>query len=810
MQLRAGIFLMLCLTPLVSRAADSSPHDLLNSLNALGLDVQNVYTVSAKDRIELHHADAVLSFEEGKIAFYQPFQGRVTGFVFSGIGHVLALPRDSVEKQQMARLTGAPILDQQFFSAYVRFTDDTAQDLLAEFHRADVHPAPDVSFGELWQANLGRLNSSHSLRILYENFSRAPRHFFHAGLDGAVSGPFDILVDPLHLENFLIGQPRTASQNTYYNVWASYSLPDSIRPSPQFAALRYHIDTTIHPDNSLDADTSVEFRALSGTEQAFFVQISRSLKMDGITLDSGDAVPFFQNEGLTQQQLRTLGDDSVCLFLPKPPQKGETFKLHFRYHGNVIENAGNAVLFVGARGSWYPHFGDSAEFAFYDLVLHWPKRLRLVATGNKGEEREDGDFHVAEWTTDQPISQAGFNLGEYTVYSVNSENRSVDVYANKQLEDAILARLASTAPPLPPPITHPQLNGPNITFEPSTLAPSPTDALKQLAHNIDSSIHFYEKFSGPFPFHRLGVSQIPGNFGQGWPGLLYLSTFSFLSTTAQRQAGLTTTGQELFTDIIPYHEVAHQWWGNIVVWSSYRDQWIDESIAAYLALLFADSQKNSDQTLRLWLDRYRKQLITKTPQDDVAPGDVGPLIMGTRLSSSKSPDAYNQLVYAKGPWVFHMLHEMLRDPKAKDPDARFTTLLQTLIAKYSRAALTTADLQTEVESVMTPKMDLEGGHSMEWFFAEYVRGTGIPHYKVDFTSKRTEKGFLVRGRIHQTHVPHSFLAPVPIYASAGPGHSILLGTVVAAGEETSFSFTTSSEPHKLLIDPHMTLLCVPE
>ena len=94
-----------------------------------------------------------------------------------------------------------------------------------------------------------------------------------------------------------------------------------------------------------------------------------------------------------------------------------------------------------------------------------------------------------------------------------------------------------------------------------------------------------------FPYRTLSVSQIPGTFGQGWPGLLYLSTYSFLTPQAQQRAGLSSTGQQAFTDIVPYHEAAHQWWGNVIGWSSYRDQWIDEAIANYLALALRRQQK---------------------------------------------------------------------------------------------------------------------------------------------------------------------------------------------------------------------------
>ena len=105
-------------------------------------------------------------------------------------------------------------------------------------------------------------------------------------------------------------------------------------------------------------------------------------------------------------------------------------------------------------------------------------------------------------------------------------------------------------------------------------------------------------------------------------------------------------------------------------------------------------------------------------------------------------------------------------------------------------------------------MDLEGGHSIEWFFEEWVRGTGIPHYKVEFTTHHTDKGIEVRGKLFQTQVPRSFIARVPLYES-GP-HGAFLGTVVAAGPETSFHFTVQSPPHKIVIDPQMTVLCTTE
>jgi len=71
--------------------------------------------------------------------------------------------------------------------------------------------------------------------------------------------------------------------------------------------------------------------------------------------------------------------------------------VRLRYHGNVIANAGNGVLFVGAHESWYPHLGEAASFADYDLTMRWPRKLHLVATGTKLDEKEEGE--PAPWRT---------------------------------------------------------------------------------------------------------------------------------------------------------------------------------------------------------------------------------------------------------------------------------------------------------------------------------------------------------------------------------------------------------------------------
>jgi peptidase M1-like protein len=806
----AFLALWLFLMPFPASASEDSPKETYEALNSLSVNPVAVYQIAATDRIELRRGDGHFTFDVGKLAFFAPFKGQVTGAVFSGRGHVVAAPRDPVEKQQMARFLGAPVLDEAFSDVYLRFTDDTTAELLRELNSAGVRPVQDTEFAIRWDPIAAQVNPGQSLRLLFDMLSAHPEPYFYAAVEGNNTGPFDMMIDPQRSEGALLGQPKRNGTIDYYDVWASYPLPGQSPAHRRFSALDYEINTSIMVDTSLDAKADLRMRAESGGERAIGFQLARALTVESVTGEHGEQLTFFQNEGMNLQDRLSHGTDYLFVVLPSPPEKNSEFTLHFRYRGRVIENAGNGVLFVDARESWYPHFGAAADFANYDLTIRWPKKLKLVATGTKRGESEDGDFRVGHWQSEKPVSVAGFNLGDYVSTSIASDAPSVDVYANRQLERSLDGQLGShavQAPRILTPLSPEGRTGSNaMAMTPPP--PQPTDALKLLAREIEGSIRFYENLSGPFPFQKLSVSQIPGTFGQGWPGLLYLSTYSYLPAEAQLRAGLSVSGQEHFSELVPFHEVAHQWWGNIVGWDSYRDQWVDEAMANYLALLFADTQKHTDHSLRVWLTRYRDDLVAKIPETDQTFADIGSLELGNRLNSSKSPLGFEQVIYSKGAWVMHMLHEELRQPNTKNPDERFNTLLHTLMAKYSYRALSTDDLQHEVEAVMTKSMDLEGGRSMEWFFDQWVRGTAIPSYRVEFSVHNTDKGFLVRGKLFQENVPHSFLAPVPLYAGSTVGHASYLGTVIASGPETSFHFISKTDPHKLVIDPQMTLLCV--
>src|SRR5260370_4892916 len=116
------------------------------------------------------------------------------------------------------------------------------------------------------------------------------------------------------------------------------------------------------------------------------------LSVDKVTAERGESLTYFKNEGMNLHERSTRGNDFLYVVLPTATPRGAEFTLRFRYRGNVIEDAGNGVFYVGAREVWYPHLGNAADFADYDPPIRWRRRLPLVATGTKFAQHADGDI----------------------------------------------------------------------------------------------------------------------------------------------------------------------------------------------------------------------------------------------------------------------------------------------------------------------------------------------------------------------------------------------------------------------------------
>ncbi len=415
------------------------PRALYQALNELRPDGEHVYSVQ---ELNLRRDVVNVRLIEGKLAFFQPIAGHVTGAVFTGRGHIFATPHDRGERQSIAQFLNVPMLGQDFTRAYLRFTDETAAEIKQQLTSADANEANDPAFVETWAAVVNRLNPWHSLRVMFDLLSADPLPYFYIGMENESLGAFDVLVDARRDEQVLLGAPRIENDVRFYDTWASFKSADAPKtPIEMFSPVDYAVRTTIANNLSLEGNTTLHLKAVRAGERIVPLELSRNLAVEEVKLENGPPLVFFQNEEMSRHDILQRGNDALLAILPTPAKANEEIRMQVKYRGNVISDAGNGVQFVGEHGTWYPHVGGGDHFAMFELSFQWPKRLTLVATGVRDEMHEDGDAKIGRWHSEVPFAVAGFNLGEYKMESAGGDHPKVELYANRQLDDAILALL---------------------------------------------------------------------------------------------------------------------------------------------------------------------------------------------------------------------------------------------------------------------------------------------------------------------------------------------------------------------------------
>jgi aminopeptidase N len=121
-----------------------------------------------------------------------------------------------------------------------------------------------------------------------------------------------------------------------------------------------------------------------------------------------------------------------------------------------------------------------------------------------------------------------------------------------------------------------------------------------------------------------------------------------------------------------------------------------------------------------------------------------------------------------------MIRMMMRDNQTGD--RRFKETMQDFVKTYAGKAATTEDFKATVEKHMTPEMDFEGNHKLDWFFNEYVYGTQLPSYKLDSSFDIGADGDVVLSlKLTQSNVDEKFHMLIPIYIELEEGKVALLG-----------------------------------
>jgi hypothetical protein len=820
-------------------------------LNSTELDPARVFRVrqASLDRAAIH-----ITFEDGTIAFTRDVMGRITGAFFEGDGEVLLAPPDDVERRSMSLFTGMAILEERFSTAYFRFNDNTAAELQPGLRA----PVEAEQFAARWNQTARNLAQGDAMRLLAtfsellpdaggtaSKDSRPTRsadpedRMLHARLQGNKLGVFDILFDSTAREQIEAGQSKTAENGSvYYDVWTSFSTTNA-RPNraaqkniPQtlpeqtesredpFVVRSYVIDAQVKPPKELDAEVNLQLEIRRAGSRFLAFELSRYLHLQTVEAN-GSAVEFIQNPAVEGTRLARSGDDLVAVILPEPAAKGQKISLRFVYAGEVIAEAGKGLLYVGARGTWYPNRG--LAMADFDLTFHYPPGWTLLATGKpvplsapSAKLPPTGvpnaaDEQVARWISERPIPVAGFNLGKYVRGVAQAGTVTVETYATSGVERNF------PKPPMPaieigpqPPLPH------DVQVPLAPPVPSPAHNANAVAETTARAIRYYAERIGPFPYSQLALTQLPGPESQGWPGLVFLSSYAFLTQEERKELRMSTV-DNLLGQLVPAHEAAHQWWGDLILWSTYRDQWFSEGLANYCSLMML--QEKNPAGFRLIMDKYREDLtkaLNDKSADGTFPKDAGPVTLGTRLLSSHFPEGYEAISYGRGTWLFHMLRSMLQDA-AEDSGKKdtgggaveepFVRSLRRLRERYQGKAISTRELLEVFAEDLPPSLRYEGKASLAWFLDGWVNGTSLPKLElqsVKFSAKTNTT--VVTGVIKQKDAPEDLVTSVPIYAAARGKAPVFIGRVFADGAESSFRLSAPLGTRQLLLDPNRTIL----
>src|SRR5580698_1587375 len=797
---------------------------LYRALRNVGLDPQAVYKIR---EAEIDREDVHIWLNDGTIAFTQAVDGHITGAYFEGEGEVLIRPPDRMERASLGLFTDAGVLEEAFSSAYLRFNDDTAKDL-KPFLREPEDAADFVARNDAAARNLAQIDAMR-LCISFTSAPAAsapgepppiPDQLLHARIAGEHYGVFDVIFDTRSPEQVVVGNASTHEDQTYYDLWMSFPMkslrkatlsdtrfggPGGPLWTPHMLSIsKYTINATLDPSRNLSVDATLDIDVKQGGTRIMMFELSRYLQVKQVEFE-GKPMEIIQNEAVEGSELSRRGNDTIAVVFPSPLLAGAHFPLRFTYAGSVLADAGGGLLYVGARGTWYPNRGMA--MADYDLTFHFPENLTLIATGKKVSLERDGAGFVGHWVSEQPIPIAGFNVGEYVENSAKVGKIEVDAYAAR----GSISRRSSPDSGVSPPLLSPHAPG---TVEPVPMPPplqNPASVGQSLADRAADTLTELAQMLGPYPYSTLSLTENPSVESQGWPSLIFLSSYAYLLPEQLRAMSLPEADAVIYSEVMMPHELSHQWYGDQVSWASYHEQWLLEALANYCSLLLLERSHPAD--VELTLENYR-QILASRSREGRRMVEAGPVTLGSRLSSSHFPNGYELIAYGRGTWLIHMLRWMLRDASRTPAnpggnDTAFLGLLRTLVDRYQGKQITNADFEAAVEQVLPNSLWFENRKSLDWFFDGWVNGIAFPQYEVSGAHfARTARGTTASGTIQQTSAPLDLVTSVPVYGVVDD-RQVYLGRVFAEGAETRFSLPAPAGVKQLVVDPNHTVLTLP-
>lgn len=315
---------------------------------------------------------------------------------------------------------------------------------------------------------------------------------------------------------------------------------------------------------------------------------------------------------------------------------------------------------------WFPCFDYPGQLATSEIRVTVPKPFIAISNGELIATEEDGDHKIYHWLQQQvhPTYLMTLAVGDFAEIRDEWNGKPVTYYVEKGYEDEARRSMGKT----------PQM----IEF-------------------------FSEKFGYPYPYPKYAQVCVD-DFIFG--GMENTST-TLLTDRCLLDERAALDNQR--TESLVAHELAHQWFGDLVVIKHWSHAWIKEGLASYSEVFWTEHEYGADDAAYYLLgearsylaedsSRYRRPIVTHVYREAI--------------------ELYDRHIYEKGACVYHMIRTELGDEL-------FWKAIQTFVQDNAHNTVETVDLLRAIEKAT--------GRNLLFLFDQYVFRGGHPDYKVAYS-----------------------------------------------------------------------------
>jgi hypothetical protein len=758
---------------------------IYSSLKSFSLGYRTVHAenlVLKKDRV-------TLTFRDGVLYFPAPIEGKVRGAVFVGSGTFEApAPPVPFERDNLRRMLKADSVSSDFKTAVLRFTDDSF-DILGQGAKPDtaaVPPGATQLASDIDLRLLQEIGANLSARQTVAILNQESPGFFFVEVAGGHLGRFAYVLDQqsrIPVANFEINAGETGIIFTHdkptdiTDVWMAFHNEEAYQQG--HAHYSDASDLISIPKYKMQVDLADPKKMLRVTSHMECV--SRSDHVTAIPFVLNETISAYDNERRKKQLhvvkahlstgdpvevLQEAWEGGFTVVLPAAVEKGQAFTLEVTVSGEFMkETQLTRTYFPISNESWYPRHGYLRRSVMDLQFLHRQKDVvASIGTVVHDEPVADNkEMRLTEFRLDEPVAIATFAAGEYEIHKDSAK-----------IGDRTL------------PLEFYSMPGSRL-------------AIKEdfILAELSNSVRYFSSIFGNYPYPVFRGVYHPFDYGIGYP-----------STVMIPAADSSNKGTFQFIA----HETSHQWWGDEVLWRSYRDQWLSEGFAEYSGLLYTGTRDKATSEKEL-IERGRRELMnpprTLTGIGKGHLADVGPLVMGHRLESSETHGAYEALIYSKGALVLRMLHFLFTDPQTGNGQP-FFDMMSEFVRQHAGGVASTDEFFAVANARIgqTALAQKFGYKDLNWFYRQWVTQAYLPSYRLAYELKDQPDGSaILEGTLYQDNVPDSekWFMPLPLALTLAKGSTAMVAIGVQ-GKETPIRVKLPSHPQKVELDPYLWVL----